>query len=235
VWRSRLRSACVNTGKRTGYGTCATRQCGFCRRPAPSMVVQSGRRIRRATHDRRLRGWRPAVLLWRSEARTTSVPAAERAMAEKRADYFAAGTLVVWDVDTLKDHVVRAYRASDSRESRDLSSRRTRRTPSPRFPAGRWRSMICFRNNDSRGRISTFRRRLRCRNIENSACGKTAVRGCRRTCTANSALAAVSCWRLGRTGSRRSSSSRRPGACKSPRIPRPSRTFNSGWLKRGST
>jgi Uma2 family endonuclease len=40
-------------------------------------------------------------------------PAAERAMAEKRADYFAAGTLVVWDVDTLKDHVVRAYRASD--------------------------------------------------------------------------------------------------------------------------
>jgi Uma2 family endonuclease len=40
-------------------------------------------------------------------------PAAERAMAEKRADYFAAGTLVVWDVDPLQDHVVRAYRASD--------------------------------------------------------------------------------------------------------------------------
>jgi Uma2 family endonuclease len=40
-------------------------------------------------------------------------PIAERAMAEKRADYFAAGTLVVWDVDTLKDHVIRAYRASD--------------------------------------------------------------------------------------------------------------------------
>lgn len=40
-------------------------------------------------------------------------PTAERAMAEKRADYFAAGTLVVWDVDTLKDQVVRAYRASD--------------------------------------------------------------------------------------------------------------------------
>jgi len=34
-------------------------------------------------------------------------------MAEKRADYFAAGTLVVWDVDTLQDQVVRAYRASD--------------------------------------------------------------------------------------------------------------------------
>ena len=40
-------------------------------------------------------------------------PAAERAMAEKRADYFAAGTLVVWDVDVLKEQVVRVYRASD--------------------------------------------------------------------------------------------------------------------------
>jgi Uma2 family endonuclease len=40
-------------------------------------------------------------------------PAAERQMAEKRADYFAAGTLVVWDVDVLKDNVVRVYRASD--------------------------------------------------------------------------------------------------------------------------
>jgi Uma2 family endonuclease len=38
---------------------------------------------------------------------------AERAMAEKRADYFAAGTLVVWDVDVLRDRVVRVYRASD--------------------------------------------------------------------------------------------------------------------------
>jgi len=28
-------------------------------------------------------------------------PAAERAMAAKRADYFACGTLVVWDVDLL--------------------------------------------------------------------------------------------------------------------------------------
>jgi Uma2 family endonuclease len=38
--------------------------------------------------------------------------AAERAMAVKRADYFAAGTLVVWDVDVLEDHVVRVYRAA---------------------------------------------------------------------------------------------------------------------------
>jgi Uma2 family endonuclease len=40
-------------------------------------------------------------------------PAAERAMAEKRADYFAAGTLVVWDVDVLKERLVRVYRADD--------------------------------------------------------------------------------------------------------------------------
>ncbi len=40
-------------------------------------------------------------------------PRAERAMAAKRADYFAAGTLVVWDVDLLSDDIVRVYRASD--------------------------------------------------------------------------------------------------------------------------
>ena len=31
----------------------------------------------------------------------------------KRKDYFAAGTLVVWDVDLLSDDVVKVYRASD--------------------------------------------------------------------------------------------------------------------------
>jgi len=37
---------------------------------------------------------------------------AERQMAKKRADYFAAGTLVVWDVDLLGPDVVRVYRAT---------------------------------------------------------------------------------------------------------------------------
>ena len=37
--------------------------------------------------------------------------AAERAMSQKRADYFACGTLVVWDVDLLGDEVIRSYRA----------------------------------------------------------------------------------------------------------------------------
>jgi Uma2 family endonuclease len=40
-------------------------------------------------------------------------PAAERRMAAKRADYFAAGTLVVWDVDVLRDKFVGVYRAGD--------------------------------------------------------------------------------------------------------------------------
>ena len=34
---------------------------------------------------------------------------AEAAIAKKRADYFAAGTLVVWDVDLLAEEVVRSY------------------------------------------------------------------------------------------------------------------------------
>jgi Uma2 family endonuclease len=40
-------------------------------------------------------------------------PKAERNMAQKLADYFEAGTEVVWDVDLLSDDVVRVYRASD--------------------------------------------------------------------------------------------------------------------------
>jgi len=38
-------------------------------------------------------------------------PAAERAIATKRRDYFTAGTLVVWDVDLQSPDVVRVYRA----------------------------------------------------------------------------------------------------------------------------
>ena len=45
-------------------------------------------------------------------------PRAERQMAQKRADYFAAGTQVVWDVDLLSDDVVRVYRASEPLRAR---------------------------------------------------------------------------------------------------------------------
>jgi Uma2 family endonuclease len=40
-------------------------------------------------------------------------PAAERAMAAKRADYFEAGTLVVWDVD-YQAEVIHCYRGAES-------------------------------------------------------------------------------------------------------------------------
>jgi Uma2 family endonuclease len=40
-------------------------------------------------------------------------PAAERAITQKIADYFAAGTLVVWDVDLLSEDVVRVWRSTD--------------------------------------------------------------------------------------------------------------------------
>jgi Uma2 family endonuclease len=40
-------------------------------------------------------------------------PAAEQAMSDKRADYFAAGTKVVWDVDLEGSDTVRVFRASE--------------------------------------------------------------------------------------------------------------------------
>ncbi len=40
-------------------------------------------------------------------------PTAEEALKEKRADYFAAGSLVVWDVDLLGTDVIKAYCATD--------------------------------------------------------------------------------------------------------------------------
>jgi Uma2 family endonuclease len=42
--------------------------------------------------------------------------AAERAIATKRYDYFAAGTLVVWDVDLLSEEVVKSY-GGEARET----------------------------------------------------------------------------------------------------------------------
>jgi Uma2 family endonuclease len=39
-------------------------------------------------------------------------PKAEKAIADKRTDYFSAGTQLVWDVDMLSSDVVRAYKAN---------------------------------------------------------------------------------------------------------------------------
>ena len=39
-------------------------------------------------------------------------------MAGKRADYFAAGTKVVWDVDMLREQVIRVFTSEDSETPR---------------------------------------------------------------------------------------------------------------------
>jgi Uma2 family endonuclease len=40
-------------------------------------------------------------------------PRAEGAVRDKRADYFAAGTQVVWDVDLQSEDVIKSYKAND--------------------------------------------------------------------------------------------------------------------------
>jgi Uma2 family endonuclease len=60
-------------------------------------------------------------------------PTAERAMARKRGDYFAAGTLVVWDVDTLEGEVVRVFRAGDA-EHAAIYKRGERAEAEPALP-----------------------------------------------------------------------------------------------------
>ena len=40
-------------------------------------------------------------------------PAMEKLLVAKRADYFAAGTLIVWDVDLLSDEVIKSYSANN--------------------------------------------------------------------------------------------------------------------------
>jgi Uma2 family endonuclease len=45
-------------------------------------------------------------------------PAAEQAISHKRMDYFAAGTLVIWDVDLLGENVVKSYSANDPNSAR---------------------------------------------------------------------------------------------------------------------
>ena len=60
-------------------------------------------------------GFFPQPLVFTVEVRSENDygPQAERQMAAKRADYFAAGTLVVWDVDLQNEEVVAKYTASN--------------------------------------------------------------------------------------------------------------------------
>ena len=60
-------------------------------------------------------------------------PKAEKDMAEKRADYFAAGTLVVWDVDLLSEDVIKAYTTANPM-SADVFRRGDTATAEPAVP-----------------------------------------------------------------------------------------------------
>ena len=73
-------------------------------------------------------------------------PRAEREMAKKRADYFAAGTLVVWDVDLLSAHVVRVYRSNDP-ERATLYSRDEIAEAEPALPSWTMPVINLFRRN----------------------------------------------------------------------------------------
>jgi Uma2 family endonuclease len=64
---------------------------------------------------------------------------AEQEMINKRRDYFAAGTLVVWDVDLLSNDVVKVYRA-DSPENATVYRRGELAEAEPAVP--NWRMSV---------------------------------------------------------------------------------------------
>jgi hypothetical protein len=64
---------------------------------------------------------------------------AERPMVDKRADDFAAGTLVVWDVNVLTEHVDRIYRAGHPLNP-TLRHRGTRAHAEPALPG--WSMLV---------------------------------------------------------------------------------------------
>jgi Uma2 family endonuclease len=67
-------------------------------------------------------------------------PAAEREIAAKRADYFAAGTQVVWDVDVLRsEDIVRIYRA-DNPDTPTIYGRGEQAEAEPALPG--WRMLV---------------------------------------------------------------------------------------------
>ena len=67
-------------------------------------------------------------------------PAAEREMAAKRADYFAAGTLVVWDVDLLANDVGRVYRHGDAERPAAVYGRSQTAEAEPAVPG--WTMLV---------------------------------------------------------------------------------------------
>ena len=83
----------------------------------------------------------PDVPVFAAEVRSENDygPKAEQDMADKRADYFAAGCKVVWDVDLLSADVVRVYRA-DAPDSPTLYKRGETAEAEPAVPG--WKMSV---------------------------------------------------------------------------------------------
>ena len=69
-------------------------------------------------------------------------PRAEEALATKRADYFAAGTKVVWDVDLLGEDVVRKFVAQDAVKPAAVFRRGQTADAEPAVPG--WRMAVDY-------------------------------------------------------------------------------------------
>ena len=80
---------------------------------------------------------------------------AEREIASKRADYFEAGTQVVWDVDLLGEETVRVYRAGEP-ESVSVYRRGEIAEAEPALPG--WKFPVDSLFPDARARVIKRRR-----------------------------------------------------------------------------
>jgi Uma2 family endonuclease len=94
-----------------GGGRAYTDSIGFMVSPARSFSPDAAWYVGPRSVDKILTG-APALAV-EIRSKSNYGPAAEREMAWKRADYFAAGTKVVWDVDVLREELIRVYRADD--------------------------------------------------------------------------------------------------------------------------
>jgi Uma2 family endonuclease len=126
-------------GKRTGLGRAYTDNVGFIvnlpsrRSFSPYAAFYTGPR----TGGNFLEG--APVFAVEIRSKDDYGPRAEQALAQKRADYLAAGTLVVWDVDVLRDGVVRVYR-STAPETPTVYSRGQRSEAEPAVPG--WSMLV---------------------------------------------------------------------------------------------
>ena len=89
----------------------------------------------------------PAAPAFAAEVRSKGDygPRAEREMVDKRADYFAAGTLCVWDVDLLDEAVVRKYLPASAATPAATFRRGETADAEPAVPAWRMKVDDLFR------------------------------------------------------------------------------------------